>query len=184
MASGVHAQTIGFDDLPCGNIGAAVQVPAGYAGLTWNGFRCYDVTTAGNPASFMATRTSGTNVAMNRGGSGSTITSATPFNFLNARVTSSDPNLTVAYLFEGWIGSTRLYSMLIDSPTDKSFQNFNFVGIDRVEMTRTAGGGLFLFDDINLSAASSVVPEPTTTALLTCGLLALGVIARRRRLQR
>jgi len=180
MASGVHAQSIGFDDLPCGNIGAAVQVPAGYFGLTWDGFRCYDVTTAGNPPSFLAARTSGNNVAWNRAGGSATITSATAFSLLNARVTLSDPNLVVAWQFDGWSGATKLFSKLIDSPADKSFQTFDFVGIDRVTMSRTKGSGLFLFDDINVSVQSNVVPEPATTALLAGGVLALGVIVRRR----
>lgn len=176
-----HAQTIGFDDISCGNIGAAIQVPAGYAGLTWTGFRCYDVTTTGNPAYFAAARTSGTNIAINRGGSGSNITSTTTFNFLSARLTTSDPGVT--YLFEGWLGTTRLFSTLVDSPAARSFQTFNFIGIDRMEMTRTVGGGIFAFDDIDIGAPTSTVPEPATAALLGAGLLVVGGLVRRRRPQ-
>lgn len=184
LAPAAHAQSIGFDDLACGNIGAAVQVPAGYAGLTWNGFRCYDVTTSGNPGYFAAARTSGTNIAINRGGSGSAITSASTFNFFAARITSSNPDLATSYLFEGWLGSTLLFSQLVASPSDRSLQTFNFVGVDRVELTRTVGAGLFAFDDINVSVPIGVVPEPATTALIGGGMLALGMLARRRRAAR
>ena len=62
--------------------------------------------------------------------------------------------------------------------TNVAFTGFDVLGGLRVEVTDPAISPLVQLDNVALAA----VPEPTTVALLGGGLLALGALARRRRL--
>lgn len=178
IASPVGAQTVNFDALPCGTFSAPALIPDGYAGLVWAGWRCYDVTTAGMPAELVAARTSGNNIAMNRGGSGATITGTGPFTLSSARVTDFGNS---TYDFEGWLGATKLYTWSVTAPGPATLINFNFIAIDQAVLTRTAGSGLFAFDDFNFAAPTALMPEPASIVLLATGLCGLGIVMRRRR---
>ena len=177
-ASPARAQIVNFDALPCGTFGAPATIPDGYAGLVWAGWRCYDVTTAAVPAELVAARTSGTNIAMNRSGSGATITGPAPFTLFSARVTDFGNS---TYDFEGWLGATKLYTWTVTAPGPATLITFNFIGIDKVVLTRTAGGGLFAFDDFNSATPVALMPEPASIVLLASGLLGNGFVVRRRR---
>lgn len=115
---------------------------------------------------------------MTRGGSGAMITGTGPFTLFSARDTDFGNS---TYDFEGWLGATKLYMWSVTAPGPATLITFNFIAIDKALLTRTAGGGLFAFDDFNFAAPTALMPEPASIVLLATGLCGLGIVMRRRR---
>jgi hypothetical protein len=190
VARPVSAQTYGFDTLTCGS-GAGL---GSYQGFSWNGFLCYDATlpSVGPGNNNLATSVvSLKNIIYNRGGSGSSITRATAFNFTSGWVTEAVNNHPETYRISGWLGATQVGYVDVLAGNAAQFITFNFANVDKIVFTNVTpcfvntpnpcgNAGVFV-DDVTFDAPTSAVPEPASIVLIASGLVGVGLVTRRRR---
>jgi hypothetical protein len=171
------ASTLTFDDI-------GGDVPNGYGGLNWSNFGSYNTSQA-TQSGYVNGVVSPTNVIYNGYGSPAEVSSSTPFNLNSIYLTAAWNNgLTVdvtAYLAGQQVESTT-FTLDTNGPT---LETFDWKNIDRVRFVSSGGthagysgyGLQFAVDNMTINNA---VPEPTTVALLSLGLL--GFRASRRKL--
>lgn len=164
-------------------------VPLGYAGVNWSNWFALDPLawyggTTGATLSRCAT--SGTFCAWNGYGP-ATISSPTAFSLQSGNFLAfHNPTLggfhqPVPLTVTAYLGTTVMgtFSTVLD-PTATHNYTFNFNNVDRVTFDADLPGmtrNLFLADDLQFG--ESVVPEPTSMALLATGLLGIFGFAHR-----
>ena len=186
FSSPVSATLVTFDNLP----GNGAAPPAGYGGLNWpQAWGVLDAVNEGNvfgPNGYTAGMVSPRNVAYVGEGATAAFTSTSPgakFYFYSAYLTAAWNDgftLRVTGSFSGTQLYDNLYTLNASAPM---LINFNYFGVDRVEMVMTApgvhhagyaySGNQFLMDNM------SVAPEPATTLLMALGLCGL-LLTRRK----
>ncbi len=180
------AQLATFDDLlgctPNNDYG--IRIDNGYLGFQWTNFWVVNGAAAaaysGGPGYGNGT-VSPECVAINGFGQPAAISSATSFTFNGGFFTAAyDNGLSVKITaFDGLIEK---YSSTFQlSTTTPYLFDVDWVGIDSIEF-QTGLGSQFAFDNFrfNNSVDPSIVPEPSTLALLASGFVVLGLVRRRR----
>ncbi len=179
------AATIKFDDLTTPNVSVDTAnwgiVPATYAGYNWTGFEVIDgVTFQGVYGTLPFPSTP--NAAYNGGNGNATVTmsAASPFN-LDGAYFSFWPNVGAyaanSVTVSGTLGGNPVGSPVVVSlGSGFSWVPLNLNGVDSVSFS-SSQGKYWLTDNITTSAA---VPEPASMLMLGGGLLALGIVGRRR----
>jgi hypothetical protein len=183
MPGSAKALTVNFDDLP-----ESQTFVGNYYGLDWNNFYAFKPETSGlGGTGYVNGRISLQNVAYNAYGSPAEITSAGTFTFNSTYLTGAWNN-GLDILVEGFQGGTSLFtrSLTVDSTSPTLF-TFDWVGIDRVKFTSSAGvnagyaaggsGTHFAMDNFTFNEPITTVPTP---ALLP-GLIGMGLTAWRKR---
>jgi hypothetical protein len=198
------ATFIGFDDIDASAGNVILDTLSPYQGLNWTDFTVY-TNTPGFPG-FNNGIVSSPNAAFTTGDSNgspitSTITASSPFNFVSA------------YLGAGWLdglsvtvngldkGVPEFSQTVTVSTTGAELFNFNYTGIDEVDIFSTITGSTtdpfscgfvgctqVTLDDLTFAPASgpppSTVPEPAMVSLTGLGMLILAVFHRRKAIQR
>ncbi len=197
LSAPAAAQTfVNFEDL-APSVGGGAPLPTPYQGYTWS--------FAANPMGWISPASaytddvcrSGTNCAYNGFGLISGVTSATPFTFsgwVRRWNWSSNTGSATSVLIEALNGVSVVGSVTLT--TTASYQFFQLLSpMTTLRFTPQGGSGLgctlgsancgyFLIDDLTFNPTidpPSVVPEPSTYALMVTGLAALALVGKRRR---
>ena len=194
------ATVINFDDIDASGGNVILDTLSPYQGFNWTDFTVY-ANTPGFPG-FNNGIVSSPNAAFTSGDSNgspitSTITASSPFNFVSA------------YLGAGWLDGLSVTVNGLDKGVPEFSQtvsvstsgaelfNFNFTGIDEVDIFSTITGSTtdpfscgfvgctqVTLDDLTFAPASgpppSTVPEPAMIGLTGFGMLILTVYHRRK----
>ena len=138
-------------------------------------------------------------VQQNTGGSGTLTFATAVVNPLIAFISVGQPALPITYTFTSG-GAPVLFSVLADNTSEQAYwgrgtntvsgntiRGNEFSGVIQLQGTFTSVDLAFSPNEgwhgFTVGTGASVVPEPSTYVLLSTGLAALGVVARRRRRQ-
>jgi hypothetical protein len=176
-----NAAVLTFDDIAADSIG---YIPDGYGGFDWTNMAYIQGSAVYPTSGYENGAVSGTYVAFN---DSEFIASAaaTSFNFYSAYLTAAWRN-GLSIEVQGFLGATMLYNQtVVVNPNSPTLFNFNYFGIDRLQLRGIGGtyagfgwdGTHFAMD--NFDAAG--VPEPMSLLLLGSGLAGLAVRRRRSR---
>lgn len=182
-AASARAQTFTFEGL-----GDGVDVPSGYAGLTWSNFTIMDPASFFTPSGFQNGVVSPANTAYNPFGDPASFGSATPFALQSAYFTAVWNDGLTLRVVGSLAGATVFSQSHVLSTTGPLFIDFGGVSVDAVLLEPSGGtpagyavdGTLFSMDDLTIVAAATV-PEPGTIALVLTGLAGVGAVSARRR---
>ena len=181
-------ELLNFDDLPARSsspfpLPGSGVITNGYGGLNWNTFTVINPATSGFTA-FSAGVVSPNNVAL---AGNDSISAPAIFDLQSAYLTASSGIFTASrplrVQVEGFLGTTMLYSNSYPvSGTVPTLFNFNFVGVDRVSFITSQFGPVtsplqeFVMDNLTVNFPA---PEPSTTALVTMGVVCAAVKTKR-----
>jgi hypothetical protein len=171
------ASTLDFEDLYVPGGGSFFTIlPSTYAGFNWSPDAGYvhDFNQDAYPSIVQ-----GHVAFFNYFARDVTVSRDTPFSFDSAWMGASRA-AQVTYTFEGWRGATQLYSAQKTISQTPGTIDLGFRGIDRLVIINSSGAGPSELCMDNMTF-DSVIPEPSSLALMGIGLAAL--IARRRRTQ-
>jgi hypothetical protein len=185
-AGSAQSQTFTFEGL-----GDGVDVPNGYAGLTWSNFAIVDVPNFLTPSGFQNSVVSLTNTAYNPFGDPASFGSATPFALQSAHFTAVWNDGLTLRVVGSLAGATVFSQSYLLNTAGPLFVDFGGVSVDDVLLEPSGGtpagysvdGTLFSMDDLTIATSAATVPEPGTIALVMTGLLGVGGVSavRRRR---
>jgi hypothetical protein len=176
------AQVVNFDS----GLTSESLIPNSYAGLNWDNFFALDTSTY-QASGYVNGTVSPNFVAYNGFGNPATFSSASPFTFNSAYLTSAwNDGLNV--VVDAYLGSTLVHSAsFMLNTAGPVLKTFNWGNIDSVVFTTSGGvpnpafggAGTQLAMD-NLSFTPSV-PESSTYAMLLVGLGVMGVSVLRKK---
>lgn len=188
LSGSAFATTIAFDDLPNPNPPGWSAPFTSYMGFNWNG---YWGLLADAPGLFVPPPVafpSGPNGASNGFGlHDSSMSSGSPFYFLNAQMIGWDPNVNIGgaantITIEGYLGSTLQYSQLFNLSTT-SFTTVTgsaMLPVDNVHfITDKPEYAWWVLDNANVGNVDTA-PEPSSLILIGTGILGLGFVGRKR----
>ena len=183
-AGSARAQTITFEGL-----GDGVDVPNGYAGLTWSNFTIMEPASFSTPSGFQNSVISPVSTAYNPFGDPASFGSATPFALTSGYFTAVWNDGLTLRVVGSLAGATVFSQSYLLNTSGPLFVDFGGVSVDDVSFEASGGvsagysveGTLFSMDDLTIVAAATV-PEPGTIALVLTGLVGVaGVSVQRRR---
>lgn len=172
IAGNASAVVLTFEDF---SPSAGGSIADGYNGLNWFNFGYKDVTTIGWT---QAAAVSGDYVASNSSGTSASVSSATPFTFDGAWLTSAWGR-SFSTLVKGYASSSEIYSQTVAVTSTPTRFDFDFIGVDTVGFY-SSDTEIFAMDDFTYSG-SAPIPEPSTILLFGLGLLGIGGAYLRRR---
>jgi len=163
IVSGVLSQ-LTFDDLS----GTNLQVPNGYAGLSWSNFDYMDTaSSAPNPSGFLAGTVSQPNIAYNNYGTAASISNGTAFSVLSAWLTAAWNN-NLRLEVRGYASNALVYDEGFTlSATNPTLLNFNCVNVTNIEFISSGGtpnstygdsGYEFVMDNMSIITPTAVAP--------------------------
>jgi hypothetical protein len=169
-----QTEVITFDDL-----GAGGFIPNGYAGLQWQNFRYLDGVHYPYPSGYQNAVVSPNYVTDNWGGFPAMFSGPT-FNLNSAYLTAAFiDGLQVEV--QGFVGTTLTYDNTYTvNTTGPTLINFNYLGVDKVNFStyyNSLPNYNFAMDNLSIT----IVPEPTTFAMVGLGSTALFMMFRRRK---
>lgn len=185
--SSAHATVITFDD--ASSTTYYDSLPYGYAGLNWDTFSVVNKNASGlNPSGYLFGNVSGNYEAFNLGGGLASFSSDSPITLNSAYFTGAwYDGLTIQV--KGYAGNTLAYTTSFEvSTTASKLVTFNWINIDTVSFSAYGGantanypgdGTHFVMDNLTINAP---VPEADAYLLTLSGILAAGMLARRRKL--
>jgi len=184
-AASAVADTINFDDL---NGSGDQTIQNGYAGLNWDNVYIYDATNDPahlNPSGYQFSVISPNNVAFNGFGNSATVSSDTVFNLNSAYLTAVWRDNLQVEVIGSLLGAPIYDNTYSLSATEATLINFNYLGIDSVQVSIFSAGSQHpeynfngtqvAIDNLNVDFLTTLaaVPEPSTWL---AAALALGVI--------
>lgn len=185
------ATIIDFEDLSAGVYDA---LPDNYGGFYWSEYAYYMTRNYINayPGTYFGTGYDngiiGNAAVITRFEEPIFMTSTTPFNFIEAKITAAW-NTNQNVILEGWLNGTKKYSNTVTVDYTDPLCVFDFFEIDTLNIIPDYstgidagfhGGGHHIVID-NITYSSGAVPEPSSFMLMGFGGIITALIKRRRK---
>lgn len=194
VATSAEAQLATFDDLGgCvpSNTGG-ILINNGYQGFNWSNFYVADgpntAVAQSGPGYGTGTVTQRC-IALNGFGAPSSLSSNNDFIFNGGYFTAAFSDILSVSIRAYDSGNAEIFSTLLNLNTaGPQLLNVAWAGVRRVDFASGDGapGSQFVFDNFrfNNTVDPTIVPEPSTYAMMVVGLVGIAGAARRRRRQR